>query len=531
MSSYHRATFDAFLESGKRVFLKVSHKFFMSQNPINTNEMNGNTNYCSSCEADYDRFSNGEVEYFIPCYNCSDRNGTITVQNNKTALAAVLESGKPEFFSSSHSNLMSQNPIINNEMNANEIAAQQQFPAMAEYQAKKSLVAAIEGIFERIEILSADERINEGEYLQFAELVKDMYAFRQSVRTNTIYVEIARQSRAREPTAPKSDREKLTDQNSRVCNRCDKPVHKHYLASGEHHRTATCIRAFQNKLNVKAHKAVHNGRYAHLQVLNLDLVAKVDAGRYGEGSFLRRVVEFSPLQRRTGQMGVSAVEDAKIRELTSSELNYHKIDGRWTIMPDDYEPPVKIGGGSGAVVPQPNETEEEKTERLRLRRNQLSRESKARARDRRRALAQGTDAADADDAVLEEIFGVAEVADEVFGVAELFDEDNNSIVSDDAERKRLRRNQLSRESKARARARAKQLGGGGQPTTEVVEEVEECMTCLQAYTFDRRIKLSAPCGHHCCIPCWKGLKRHSDGEVCPCPMCRADITQWIYNSV
>jgi len=338
------------------------------------------------------------------------------------------------------------NANTNNNQNASAAAEQQPFPALAEYQAKKGLVTALEAIFERIEILSADARINEGEYLQFAELVKDMYAFRQSVRTNTVYVEIARQSRAREPVAPKSDREKLTDKNSCVCNRCDKPVHKHYLASGEHHRTATCIRAFQNKLNVKAHKAVHNGRYAHLQVLNLDLVAKVDAGRYGEGSFLRKVLEFSPLERRNTRSAPTP--------LTSAELNYHKIDGRWVVMPDDYEPPV-----SSRVVPQahPDETEEEKTERL-----------------------------------------------------------------------RLRRNQLSRESKARARARANQSASGGGASADV--EVEECMTCLQDYTMDRRIKLSAPCGHHMCVPCWKGLKRHNEQE-CSCPMCRADLTAWISNSV
>jgi len=424
------------------------------------------------------------------------------------------------------------NQMNQNEMNAIAAAGggaepQQVFPAMAEYQAKRGLVAAIEGIFERIEILSSDQRINEGEYLQFAELVKDMYAFRQSVRTNTVFIEIARQSRAREPVAPKSDREKMTDENSKVCNRCDKPVHKHYLASGEHHRTATCIRAFQNKLNVRAHKAVHNGRYAHLQVLNLDLVAKVDAGRYGEGSFLRRVVEFSPLQRRTGQMGVSAAEDTKIRELTKSELNYHKIDGVWTIMPLDYEPPAQVGGGSRAVVPQahPNETEEEKAERIRLRRNQLSRESKARARQRQRDTlqAQGIDVQDADDAVLEEIFGVAELFDDEQSVASSVAD----IVDDEAERKRLRRNQLSRESKARARAKAKTGGGSAVAQAEAEAEVEECMTCLQVYTTDRRIKLNAPCGHHCCIPCWKGLKRHSNGEECPCPMCRANITEWI----
>ena len=490
--------------------------------------MNANTNYCSSCEADYNRFSNGDVLYFIPCDHCS-------------ASANTLESGNSVVSSSSHNFSNTTNAIImnanNNQNEQNAIAAaggsaepQQVFPAMAEYQAKRGLVAAIEGIFERIEILSTDQRINEGEYLQFAELVKDMYAFRQTVRTNTVFIEIARQSRAREPVAPKSDREKLTDKNSCVCNRCDKPVHKHYLASGEHHRTATCIRAFQNKLNVRAHKAVHNGRYAHLQVLNLDLVAKVDAGRYGEGSFLRRVVEFSPLQRRTGQMGVSAAEDTKIRELTKSELNYHKIDGVWTIMPDDYEPPVKTGGGSRAVVPQahPDETEEEKTERLRLRRNQLSRESKARARQRQRDTlqAQGIDVQDTDDALLEEIFGVAELFDDEQSVASAV----ASIEDDEAERKRLRRNQLSRESKARARAKAK-TGGGSAVAQAEAEEVEECMTCLQVYTMDRRIKLSAPCGHHCCIPCWKGLKRHSDGEECPCPMCRANITEWINHSV
>ena len=480
----------------------------------NSNTANSNTAGCAVC---------GDHPFAV-CYDCS-------------ASANILESGNSVVSSSSHNFSNTTNPIMNNEMNQmnqnemNAIAAagggvdepQQVFPAMAEYQAKRGLVAAIEAIFERIEILSEDQRINEGEYLQFAELVKDMYALRSSVRSNTVYVEIARQSQRREPVAPKSDRYKLTDENSKICNRCDKGVHKHYLASGEHHRTATCIRAFQNKLNVKAHKAVHNGRYATLQVLNLELVAKVDAGLYGEGSFLRRVVEFSPLQRRTAQMGVSAAEDTKIRELTKSELNYHKIDGVWTIMPLDYEPPAQVGGGSRAVV-QPNETEEEKTERIRLRRNQLSRESKARARARQRDTlqAQGIDVQDADDAMLEEIFGVAELFDDDQSVASSVVD----IVDDDAERKRLRRNQLSRESKARARAKAK-TGGGSAVAQEEAEEVEECMTCLQVYTTDRRIKLNAPCGHHCCIPCWKGLKRHSNGGECPCPMCRANITEWI----
>lgn len=492
---------------------------------MNSNTNTNTTAYCSSCEAAYTAFSNNEIERFYPCFSCS---------NKTTAEAAVLESGNSVVSSSSHTNLMSQNPITNNEMNSNnqnEIvasasAANEQFPALTEYQSKRSLVAAIEGIFERIEILSADERINEGEYLQFAELVKDMYNFRSIVRTNTVYVEIARQSQRREPTAPRSMREKLEDPRHCVaCVRCDNLVGKAYYASGEHFRTATCITKFQGKLNVRAHKAVHMGRYATLQVLNLELVAKADVVHYGEGRMVGRVLGFSPIERRQN----------RIADLCSSEDNYHKIDGKWTVMPLDYVPPIPLVVAAAAPI---EETEEEKTERLRLRRNQLSRESKARARDRRRTLAQGTNAADADDAVLEEIFGVAEVADEAFGLNELFD-DEASVASssniDDAERKRLRRNQLSRESKARARARvlANATAGGGSAAAVEEEEVETCGVCMLAYTQNRRIKLTAPCSHHHCLPCWKHWSQNSleTTGVVSCPECRENLTAWSHQNL
>ena len=482
---------------------------------MNSNTNSNTTAYCSSCEAAYIAFSNNEIERFYPCVACS---------NKTTAQAANLESGNSVVSSSSHTNLMSQNLITNNEMNSNNnsasaSAANEQFPALTEYQSKRSLVAAIEGIFERIEILSSDARINEGEYLQFAELVKDMYNFRSAVRTNTVYVEIARQSQRREPTAPRSMREKLDDPRHCIaCVRCDNLVGKGYYASGEHFRTSVCITKFQSKLNVRAHKAVHNGRYATLQVLNLELVAKADVVHYGEGRMVGRILGFSPIERRQN----------RIAELCSAEDNYHKIDGKWTIMPLDYVPPIPLVVAAAVPI---EETEEEKAERIRLRRNQLSRESKARARDRRRGLVQGTNAADADDAVLEEIFGVEEVADEVFGLAELFDEaeDNNSIVSDDAERKRLRRNQLSRESKARARARvlANATAGGGSAAA-VEEEVETCGVCMLVYTQSRRIKLTAPCSHHHCLPCWKHWAQNSletTGAV-SCPECRENLTAW-----
>jgi hypothetical protein len=321
------------------------------------------------------------------------------------------------------------------------------FPPLEEYNNKKSFLTALEGLFERIEILAGDDRINTEEYRQFAELVKDMYGFKASIQANPTFVvqvieRYTRETRRAAPEPPSTDQQKLNNpKDNCVCPRCDKPVSKAYYASGDHTATKTCIRQFQTKLNVKLQGKMEHSHYTQLQCLNLCFVPRVE-DKYEESDRLKRVLTFSPAQRKLN-LRLSAnptPEQTAIAVKNTPELRWFKEDGKWVVKDADFVAPPP---------PTAEELEAQEKERQRLRRNELVRQCKARKRQQLQQLQEHT---------TQLAMGGGALSSEVQTQLEI------------AEARRLRKNELSRLSKLRIKAQKEQLAQasamGNEPTLE-----------------------------------------------------------------
>jgi hypothetical protein len=60
-----------------------------------------------------------------------------------------------------------------------------------------------------------------------------------------------------------------------------------------------------------------------------------------------------------------------------------------------------------------------------------------------------------------------------------------------------------------------------------------CPICLEAYTWRkqkdgiRNSEYKVKCPHYCCCDCWLELYEKNEGEKKRCPICRANVTDWL----
>ena len=65
------------------------------------------------------------------------------------------------------------------------------------------------------------------------------------------------------------------------------------------------------------------------------------------------------------------------------------------------------------------------------------------------------------------------------------------------------------------------------------ETDDNCPICLDAYTPQkqkdgvRNSEYKVKCPHYCCCDCWLELYEKNEGEKKRCPICRANVTDWL----
>lgn len=65
------------------------------------------------------------------------------------------------------------------------------------------------------------------------------------------------------------------------------------------------------------------------------------------------------------------------------------------------------------------------------------------------------------------------------------------------------------------------------------ETDDNCPICLEAYTSRkqkdgvRNSEYKVKCPHYCCCDCWLELYEKNEGEKKRCPICRANVTDWL----
>jgi hypothetical protein len=159
------------------------------------------------------------------------------------------------------------------------MSANTNYPPLVEYNNKKDFISLMSDLFERIDALASDDKINTEEYRQMADLCKQMYNIKEQVKTQVVYVEIRRATERKPPKPPKAEQEKLEAKSHKTCEYCDKRIHKKWLL--EHQRTsATCLRVRQTKMNVNVltkaedEEAVSKPLYPIIQVMNISLAKR-----------------------------------------------------------------------------------------------------------------------------------------------------------------------------------------------------------------------------------------------------------------
>lgn len=199
--------------------------------------------------------------------------------------------------------------------NQNQVA----LPAI-QHADKKSLMVLLGSLFEKIDDLASNDKINTGEYVDLMNLVKDMAEIQQEVKTHIIYRTIDRQARRKEPKLKSTELEKMTDPYERftTCKFCDKTIAKSYILT---HQTEsiTCARVRQTKQSVVVSKKKYSPfLYARCQSYNTELLPR-----------------YQPIKKLTMSLKVlKALEIEKPVEVLASIYDedvgiYEKVDDKW----------------------------------------------------------------------------------------------------------------------------------------------------------------------------------------------------------
>jgi hypothetical protein len=198
-----------------------------------------------------------------------------------------------------------------------EIENQNQIVALPAIQLadKKTLMTLLSSLFEKIDDLASDGKINSGEYKELADIVSDMSKIRQEVKTHIIYRTIDRQSRRNEPAKMPTEMEKMADDSKFAnCEKCDKRLAKTSIK--EHMRTKICNRTQQTKLNVFISKKQYcEVIFPKCQAYNTDLLPR-----------------YRPINKiRMSEKLLKALGVRKPKEIIQEGNTYKKITTRKTM--------------------------------------------------------------------------------------------------------------------------------------------------------------------------------------------------------
>lgn len=144
------------------------------------------------------------------------------------------------------------------------------YAPLVEYQQNKDFVGLMGTLMDVVEKLQERNNLTDGEYLDMSNLCKKLYDAKAKVEKHIVYVEMVRRAQKKPPQPPK-EVDKLNDENYTVCEFCDKPLHKKYVAT--HQRTSkTCLRHRQAKRSCAIEKLSQFGaKHTLIQAHNLQL--------------------------------------------------------------------------------------------------------------------------------------------------------------------------------------------------------------------------------------------------------------------
>jgi hypothetical protein len=148
------------------------------------------------------------------------------------------------------------------------------------YAENKQFVNLLNSLFEIVDGLACDDKINSGEYNDIAMTIKSLFQMRQTIQRNIVYKRMERRSTMNEPQRRKTEMEKLNDIKNNpdtqyiVCNECDAILVKDSLYN--HIKTKKCLGIRQSKvvaINIKKIKSI---KYVKLQVYNYNFAPIFD---------------------------------------------------------------------------------------------------------------------------------------------------------------------------------------------------------------------------------------------------------------
>lgn len=151
------------------------------------------------------------------------------------------------------------------------------YAPLVEYTQNKQFAGLMETLFGAIEKLQEQNKINEGDYLDLANLTKKLYEAKTQIQQSIVYVEIIRRAEKKPPQPPKAV-DKLNDPNYRTCEFCSKRLHCKFLR--EHQRTSrSCVEKQQGKRNVKTEKyGIKDDRHTRRQAFCVQLIPRYKTG-------------------------------------------------------------------------------------------------------------------------------------------------------------------------------------------------------------------------------------------------------------
>jgi len=136
---------------------------------------------------------------------------------------------------------------------------------------KKILTNSLHKLFDKIDDLAEEEKINSMDYHQLAMLVKDIYNIAKEVQETPVYISLEKSAKRKIPKKPIPELEKLRDIRYGKCEYCDKLLLNIYM---EEHifTTEACYRQRQSKRNVfNVKKLINPKTYGLCQALNVVL--------------------------------------------------------------------------------------------------------------------------------------------------------------------------------------------------------------------------------------------------------------------
>jgi hypothetical protein len=140
------------------------------------------------------------------------------------------------------------------------------------YAENKEFVNLLGTLFNIVDGLATDDRINSGEYNEIAMTIKNLFQMRQTIQGNIVYKRMYNRSTTHPPQPRKTEEYKLNDINNNpnsqyvVCDECDTILVKDSLYN--HIKTKKCLGIRQSKVGAIKIKKVKSIKYVKLQVYN-----------------------------------------------------------------------------------------------------------------------------------------------------------------------------------------------------------------------------------------------------------------------